>query len=225
MKKTPQTMTQQLIDAARIISDAIRCLEPIARTGRLSEGGEQRGNSADVADVLFRLKSLSSALAACEQEQASKAGEKTFVEKVAAENPQLFERERVLMVATELICWAMQQGNVSRAELARRLDVSKSQVTQMLDGEQNMTLATVAEALRVVGYQLYIDARPSIEGMTPLEVSGSSAPSLSPAQRTEVERIVLETIIKTEQGAYGKTSSAELAKRLLSSLDPKGQRQ
>jgi hypothetical protein len=50
------TYTEQ--DVQRILKDAIQCLAPIVRTGRLSQGGEQRGNLLDVVDVHTKLTSL-----------------------------------------------------------------------------------------------------------------------------------------------------------------------
>lgn len=42
-------------DLRALLTDMLRCLEPISRNGRLSEGGEQRGNRGDVEDCMVKI--------------------------------------------------------------------------------------------------------------------------------------------------------------------------
>jgi transcriptional regulator with XRE-family HTH domain len=61
-----------------------------------------------------------------------------------------YEIERLLIAINEEVVAQMEAGRITRAELARRLDVDKSYVTRMLNGMPNMTLKTlvsVASAL------------------------------------------------------------------------------
>lgn len=60
---------------------------------------------------------------------------------------------------TELICLEMEKQNVSRAELARRIGVSRNQITQTLHGTQNMTLRTIAEMFYHLGLSLDLSVR------------------------------------------------------------------
>jgi transcriptional regulator with XRE-family HTH domain len=61
---------------------------------------------------------------------------------------RFIERERVqdelIFNVTEDLLIAMEDSGVSKAELARRLNKSKSRVSQMLSGEANITLRTLA---------------------------------------------------------------------------------
>lgn len=64
------------------------------------------------------------------------------------ENPQrqrIFEQERVLVDAVELVSTAMEFRGVNRSELAKRLNCSKAYITQVLRGNQNLTLKTLAD--------------------------------------------------------------------------------
>ena len=62
-----------------------------------------------------------------------------------ARGRRLFEQEFLLISATELISELMQEKKVSRSELAERIGKSKSFVTQILRGQHNMTLRTLAD--------------------------------------------------------------------------------
>jgi transcriptional regulator with XRE-family HTH domain len=64
---------------------------------------------------------------------------------------RLFQQERAIYEVTELIESVMAELGVTRAELARRLGKSKGWVTQLLDGEANKTIRTVADAFAVLG--------------------------------------------------------------------------
>jgi len=66
------------------------------------------------------------------------------------------EVERLLLEATENLALLMQQQGVTGRELARRLKVSPSRVSQMLDGTRNLTLATLAEAFHALGRSMHI---------------------------------------------------------------------
>jgi transcriptional regulator with XRE-family HTH domain len=58
---------------------------------------------------------------------------------------QLKEQERLILDATELIFQCMEEQNVSKAELARRVGRSRAYLTQLLSGSRNMTLRTLAD--------------------------------------------------------------------------------
>lgn len=70
------------------------------------------------------------------------------------------EVEALASHLTDLIAQVMDRTNVTRAELARRLGVSRAHITQTLSGERNMTLRTVAEALYELGHRLEARAVP-----------------------------------------------------------------
>lgn len=78
-----------------------------------------------------------------------------------AEYERLLNQERFILEVTERICGYMDEHDVSRAELARRLRKTKGYVSQLLAGGRNLTLRTVAdmaEALQV-NLELVMTAR------------------------------------------------------------------
>lgn len=87
---------------------------------------------------------------------------KSLVEKYVADpkNMRHFQQERAIYEVTELIESVMRAHGVSRSALAARLGKEKSWVTQMLDGESNKTIRTVADALAVLGCEFRAFAAP-----------------------------------------------------------------
>jgi transcriptional regulator with XRE-family HTH domain len=80
---------------------------------------------------------------------------KTLVEQYV-ENPahmRLYQQERAIYEVTELLESLMKTSGVSRAELAKRLGKSRGWITQLLDGESNKTIRTVADAFAVLGHE------------------------------------------------------------------------
>ncbi len=87
---------------------------------------------------------------------------KTLVEQYV-ENPvhmRLFQQERAIYEATELLEDVMRETGVTRTELAKRLGKSKGWVTQLLDGEANKTIRTIADAFAVLGREYHSSQRP-----------------------------------------------------------------
>ncbi len=76
-----------------------------------------------------------------------------------AEDLRDVARERLLLEVLERVTEAIGARDVSRAELARRLDISPSEITQRLRGRRNLQLSTVADMLHALGF----DARISLE--------------------------------------------------------------
>jgi hypothetical protein len=68
--------------------------------------------------------------------------------------------ESLLLEATETICQRMEALQVSRAELARRLGKSRAAVTQMLEGNANLTIRTLAEVMFALDGELSFGVRP-----------------------------------------------------------------
>lgn len=71
-----------------------------------------------------------------------------------------FLQEELAMGATEVIAEMMEKTGVNRAELAKRLDSSKSNITQTLRGSRNLTVKNLAKIAAVLGYRIEIDAVP-----------------------------------------------------------------
>ncbi len=73
------------------------------------------------------------------------------------EGKRLLDQERLIMQATERIVELMQQHNVTRTELARRLGKSKGWISQLLAGEANFTLRTLADVFGSLGQRAVVD--------------------------------------------------------------------
>ena len=76
------------------------------------------------------------------------------------EKMRLYHRERIILEVTELICALMDERGVKRSELARRLGKTRGYVTQLLNGETNMTLRTVSDVLWALDSSLRVSAGP-----------------------------------------------------------------
>jgi hypothetical protein len=81
-----------------------------------------------------------------------------FVE--SPDNMRLFQQERAITDVTELICRVMKEEGYTRTMLAAKLGKSKGYVTQLLDGERNKTIRTVADVLAMLGREFYSCERP-----------------------------------------------------------------
>ena len=81
-----------------------------------------------------------------------------------------------------LLAQTRRDAGLTQAELARRLGISQPAVAQLERYASNPRIATLERALRAVGAELVIDARP-------LEHSGNerTGPARRPQSRTGVE--------------------------------------
>src|SRR5690349_6728289 len=93
----------------------------------------------------------------------------TQVEKFVrdAEGMRLFQQERVILEATMRVCEAMEEKGMSRKELADVLGKSKSHVSQLLDGRQNMTLRTLSDVFGALGLAVHIQTAPLERSVKP----------------------------------------------------------
>ena len=76
------------------------------------------------------------------------------------EGQKLYFREDLIFEVTEAICKVMKEKRISRAELAEITGVSKSNITQLLSGDQNMRLTTIADLLFALDSRLEVTAIP-----------------------------------------------------------------
>jgi transcriptional regulator with XRE-family HTH domain len=81
-----------------------------------------------------------------------------FVEK--PDQRRLYDQERLLVEVSELLVQVMSAENISRAQLARRLGKSKAFVTQVLRGNQNMTLRTITDLFGAMNYEVSLSSAP-----------------------------------------------------------------
>ncbi len=91
----------------------------------------------------------------------------TFMQKLMSdeEGRKLYFREDLIFEVTEAISQAMEEKGVNKAELSRLAGVSKSNITQLLSGDQNMRLTTVADLLYALDSKMAVST-------VPLDVDG-----------------------------------------------------
>ena len=87
----------------------------------------------------------------------AKTGIERFVE--SPSRRRLLEEEGLILEATELLSELMARENITKAELAQRLNCSKSYVTQVLNGRANLTLRTLANLGCALGYRFCFEAK------------------------------------------------------------------
>lgn len=63
-------------------------------------------------------------------------------------------QDELIFNVTEDLLIAMEDAGLTKAELARRLNKSKSRISQMLSGEANMTLRTLASMCFEIGIKV-----------------------------------------------------------------------
>jgi hypothetical protein len=71
---------------------------------------------------------------------------------------RLLAEELAVTDAAELVTELLADRCVSRTELATRLDVSKSEITQRLNGKRNLSVRSLAAMLHELGYRLHFAA-------------------------------------------------------------------
>jgi len=100
-----------------------------------------------------------------------------------------WQQENTILKVTELICERMKKQGVSRKQLADRLDRTPGFVTQLLDGNKNMTIRTIADIFTSLGLQFE-------PGYSPLQSGASvSVNSLGAEyQSTPTGRVVFEVV-------------------------------
>ncbi len=106
---------------------------------------------------------------------------KTLVEQFvdSLEGMRSFQQEAAIYEITELIEERLSNEGISRSELAKKLGKTKGWVTQLLDGESNKTIRTVADVFAVLGRSLHFSDVP-IEISSPAEpVLGVYSPQVS----------------------------------------------
>lgn len=73
------------------------------------------------------------------------------------ENQRLFAQEGLILEATEELWAAMERTATNKADLAKLLSTSKANITQLLNGNRNLTLRTLADIAFVLGQTVSIE--------------------------------------------------------------------
>ncbi len=93
----------------------------------------------------------------------------TLTEKLTktADGMRLYQQERAILEVTELLCQLMDEQEVSRSELATRLDRTKGYITQLLDGRANMTVRTISDVFTALNRAVHFQEGPVSATVSP----------------------------------------------------------
>lgn len=80
------------------------------------------------------------------------------------ESRRLYERERLSAWVLEEIAGLMENKQISKADLARKLEVSRAHMTQLFSGRKNPTLATIADLAWACGLRASVKFEPLRSG-------------------------------------------------------------
>jgi antitoxin component HigA of HigAB toxin-antitoxin module len=109
------------------------------------------------------------------------------------EYQRLVEQESLILEATEMLSELIEQSGENRKELAETLGRSKGFVTQILSGDRNMTLRTLADFAFALEHRVKMKAAPLIEQGDGGEAVGTQAPAMA-----RVYSGTVELLAKTE---------------------------
>ncbi|HEX5444952.1 MAG TPA: helix-turn-helix transcriptional regulator [Pirellulales bacterium] len=132
---------------------------------------------------------------------------KTLVEEYVSDpvNMRLFQQERAIFDVTQKLEEAMKKFGVSRAELAARLGKTKGWVTQMLDGEANKTVRTVADAFAVLGLAyhssygpIHVSNAPAVTAVPHARIEAVTGSTPTVASETEQQRLASTSVNRVE---------------------------
>lgn len=76
------------------------------------------------------------------------------------ESRRFHERDRLALWTMDVIAGLMEEKEVSKADLARKIGSSRSYVTQVFSGSKNPTLGTVADLAWALGYRACMKFEP-----------------------------------------------------------------
>lgn len=94
--------------------------------------------------------------------------------KETPESLRLVAEETALLEASELVIECLEGRQVNKSTLANRLGVSRSEVTQRLNGKRNLTVRTLGAMLHELGYRLRFDVQDLAEHRTHRHVQVAS---------------------------------------------------
>jgi transcriptional regulator with XRE-family HTH domain len=84
------------------------------------------------------------------------------------EELQLFQQEYLITELTELICRVMAEKKIRRSDLANKLNLTKGRISQILNGEANLKLRTIADIFTVLGKELCVSSQDLLSEKKPL---------------------------------------------------------
>jgi transcriptional regulator with XRE-family HTH domain len=94
---------------------------------------------------------------------------KTYFEQLFSdkENERIYQQESLIVELTEAIYELIESKKMKKKDLAEKLTVSQSQITQFLDGSANMRLRTISDILFVLDSKLKVEIEPLVKNFEP----------------------------------------------------------
>ncbi|WP_421740691.1 helix-turn-helix domain-containing protein [Cellulomonas sp.] len=105
---------------------------------------------------------------------------------------------RAAVSTVTLINRALDSSGLNQAELATVLEVTPGRVSQVVNGDGNLRVSTIARFLRAAGYRLKLTAEPADAGVAPLREPVSRRPQAKPAAPRYAALYTVTTV--TDQG-------------------------
>jgi transcriptional regulator with XRE-family HTH domain len=96
------------------------------------------------------------------------------LEQLFSESSAAVEAESLMLKTSEALLELLDGQNVTRTELAQRIGKTKGHVSQILNGERNMTLRTLSEVLFALGHRLQLQTQPLAEDSWQFRVAGAA---------------------------------------------------
>lgn len=83
---------------------------------------------------------------------------KTLSQRIAstAEGKKAWHQERTIFEVTERLCELLNERKMSRSQFAKRMGTTKGYVSQLLDGECNMTLRTLSDVFLALDRAVHV---------------------------------------------------------------------
>lgn len=76
------------------------------------------------------------------------------------EGREALAEEHAMAHVGELIANLLEKSGMTRTQLAEKLELSRGRITQILDGDANLTLGTIARVLNAFGHLFECSSRP-----------------------------------------------------------------
>jgi transcriptional regulator with XRE-family HTH domain len=108
----------------------------------------------------------------------------------------VYAEEAAMVDASEVMSEALESSGGSAADLARLLDISRSEISARLSGERNITVRKLAATLHALGWELVISARPKTANVRTYEVIESASQPVRSASPTNWKSLPTPSMIQ-----------------------------
>ncbi len=81
----------------------------------------------------------------------------------SVKNRRLLRQEELILAAATALCELLEREGVTKTELAKRLGVTKGFVTQILAGDKNLTLRTIADVADALGRRVHVNLHDGVD--------------------------------------------------------------